>query len=190
MSSSIASTSSANCKASKNPGLALNLTNEARGTLLPKNVVVHRRSSSTSSLSNTPELESDWNSEDDMSDCGDDDDAQYVYIPADSPFYRGPTSPRTSSYLSFSGFPFACDALAEEDPLFAHSPGALFDKEPEPEFTNAAPVIFVDVDLAEDMDMKSDRQWNLMEFRGSLKHAKQAQTPVETSDDSAFRQYF
>lgn len=74
-------------------------------------------------------MEPDWEHDDDASDSGDDSDAQYVYIHADSPFYRGPGSPQTSAYLSFSGFPFACDALAQEDPLFAKSFGGLSDEE-------------------------------------------------------------
>ena len=83
-------------------------------------------------MANTPDLEPCTDSDSDSdSDCEDDDDedAQYVYIPADSPFHRGLPSPSTSAYASFTGFPFACDALAEEDPLFVKTPGAWFDED-------------------------------------------------------------
>jgi hypothetical protein len=81
---------------------------------------------------NTPALEPSADSDSDSdSDCEDDDsdNVQYVYIPADSPFHRNLSTPRTSAYPSFTGFPFACDALAEEDPLFVKTPGAWFDEE-------------------------------------------------------------
>ncbi|KAG5644524.1 hypothetical protein DXG03_008266 [Asterophora parasitica] len=180
MSSALASTSSFNAtssKASKNPGLALDLTRAASQS--SKSV---QRLSPAHSLSKTPELEPDWNSDDDASDFGDDDDAQYVYIYADSPFYRGP-SLRTSSYISFSGFPFACDALAEEDPLFADSPDALFDKELSsesgPDNSDDIYIVVVDADLAKDMDSQSSHQWNLMELQGSLDLSKQNRVPFE-----------
>jgi len=84
------------------------------------------------SFTNTPALEpsadSDSDSDSDFED-DDGDDVQYVYIPADSPFHRSLSTPRSSTYTSFTGFPFACDALAEEDPLFVKTPGAWFDEE-------------------------------------------------------------
>ena len=66
---------------------------------------------------------------DDDSDCDGDEDIQYVVIPADSAFYGRTSPPRSSAYSSFSGFPFACYALAEGTPLFAPTPGACFDEE-------------------------------------------------------------
>lgn len=81
---------------------------------------------------NTPALEfsADYDSDSDTDFEDDDgDDTQYVYIPADSPFHRGLSTPRISAHTSFTGFPFACDALAEEDPLFVKTPGAWFDEE-------------------------------------------------------------
>jgi hypothetical protein len=83
------------------------------------------------SLTNTPALvpstDSDSDSESDCEDGG--DDVQYVYIPADSPFHRNLSTPRSAAYTSFAGFPFACDALSEADPLFVKTPGAWFDEE-------------------------------------------------------------
>jgi hypothetical protein len=84
------------------------------------------------SSANTPDLEPSAESDSDSeSDCEEDDgdNVQYVYIPADSPFHRSLSTPRTSAYTSFTGFPFACDALAEEDPLFVRTPGAWFDED-------------------------------------------------------------
>jgi hypothetical protein len=86
------------------------------------------------SLRNTPALEpsadSDSDSDSDFEENDDEDEnIQYVYIPADSPFHRSLSTPRSSAYPSFTGFPFACDALAEEDPLFMKTPGAWFDEE-------------------------------------------------------------
>jgi hypothetical protein len=83
------------------------------------------------SLSDTPALEPSTDSDSDSdSDCEDDgDDVQYVYIPADSPFHRDLSTPCSAAHTSFTGFPFACDALAEEDPLFVSTPGAWFDEE-------------------------------------------------------------
>jgi len=115
----------------KNPGLSLNLKLSASSSSM-QCTVIRRRSSMFDSSEHTPELEPCTESDSDSdSDCeGDDnDDAQYVYIPADSPFHRGLLNPRTSAYTSFTGFPFACDALAEEDPLFVKTPGAWFDEE-------------------------------------------------------------
>ncbi|KAF8234394.1 hypothetical protein L208DRAFT_835186 [Tricholoma matsutake] len=117
---------------SKNPGLSLNLNLAASSNPC---TVIRRRSSVFDSLTNTPDLEpsADSDSDSDSSDADDEDDegdnVQYVYIPADSPFHRSLSTPRTSTCPSFTGFPFACDALAEEDPLFMRTPGAWFDEE-------------------------------------------------------------
>jgi len=190
MSSLIASTSSTDGthKTSKKPGLALNLTREASRTSSSESAATYRRPSSVHSLSNTPELEPDWNNDADADEYGD-DDAQYVYIAADSPFYRGPSSPCTSSYLSVTGFPFACDALAEEDPLFAQSPEALFDEETESEIRNGNHVVIVDGEFAEEMSSRSNHEWNPMEVDRSLYQPKSIQTAVDTHSE-ALKPYF
>jgi hypothetical protein len=59
----------------------------------------------------------------------DNDEAQYVLISPDSPFYKSILAPRTSAFPSFTGFAFACDALAEENALIVKMPHELFDEE-------------------------------------------------------------
>jgi hypothetical protein len=140
-SSSSPSTPHAGRKGWKNPDLALDLSNEAlsnevRGVLLSCIVRVdnipaqicqaHQPLFSNDSRSHTPQLVPD--TEDDTSECGNDSDVQYVYIFDDTPFFREPL-PSSSSYMSFSGFPFACDALVQDDPLFARAPGSVFEDE-------------------------------------------------------------
>ncbi|KAG6832087.1 hypothetical protein H0H87_002915 [Tephrocybe sp. NHM501043] len=162
MSSSIASTSST--KASKKLGLTLDLNRDAHVSMSSSYSATLRLPSAVDSLSNTPELEPDWTTERDTTDNDDDDDAQYIYIAADSPFYRAPSTPQTSSYLSVSGFPFACDALAEEDPLFAQ-PSGVFDDELSSESGEHGPVVIVDTSFME----VSDVEWKVTESLDPMK---------------------
>ncbi|GLB37964.1 hypothetical protein LshimejAT787_0410150 [Lyophyllum shimeji] len=190
MASPVASTSSVTTtrKASKNPGLALRLAQEVSEASSSGPSLKLRRLSPVHSLSNTPELEPDWDNDDSACESGDEDGAQYVYIAADSPFYRGPSSPRTSSYLALNGYPFACDALAEEEPLF--SPRALFDDDPGSELEDSTGVVIVDADSAHDMDSRSTSEWNLIEVKRPLDQVKRAPTTVEREDSEASRHYF
>ncbi|KAF9462380.1 hypothetical protein BDZ94DRAFT_1261228 [Collybia nuda] len=88
---------------------------------------MRRRPGTANSFTNTPGLEPSSDADSD-SDFESDEDAQFVYIPANSPFNTPASTARTASaYLPLSAIPFACDALAEEDPLFASSPSDLFD---------------------------------------------------------------
>ena len=86
-------------------------------------------SSQTCSLqscwAHTLELEPDI--EDEASDYGDDGDAQYIYVfdDVDSSLYS-PSLPSSSSFPPFRDFSFPCDALSQEDPLFAMAPGDVF----------------------------------------------------------------
>lgn len=90
---------------------------------------MRRRPGTANSFTNTPGLEPSSDADSD-SDFENDEDTQFVYIPANSPFNTAPSTTRTASaYLPLSAIPFACDALAEEDPLFAKSPSDLFDDE-------------------------------------------------------------
>jgi hypothetical protein len=125
---------------------------------------VRKRPTTANSLTNTPGLEpsSDYDSE---SDCDSDEDAQFVYIPANSPFNTAASTARTSSaYLPFSAIPFACDALAEEDPLFTDSPNEVFDEDlqhfvPSPD--NEGGVVVMDFESLHDDEKESQitRQW-------------------------------
>ncbi|KAG6865113.1 hypothetical protein C0991_005013 [Blastosporella zonata] len=167
-------TSTSSMKVSKNPGLALDLKRNVLGSFSPSYSVSLRSPSGVSSLSNTPELEPDWTNEHDVRDYPDDEEAQYIYIAADSPFYHAPSTPHTSSYLSVSGFPFACDALAEEDPLFAQPSSSCGD---ELEFGSKDKdlVVIVDTDFVEDSDSHPNTEWK---FTGSLDSIKPARAEI------------
>ncbi|KAG6910413.1 hypothetical protein DXG01_010768 [Tephrocybe rancida] len=162
----IASTSSS--KGSKNLKLALDLTRATSEQWSPKYSATLQFTSSVSSLSNTPALEPDWTDEHDALDNEDDDEAQYVYIAADSPFYRAPSTPRTSSYLSVSGFPFACDALAEEDPLFAPS-CSTFDDEFDAVPRDNTVIVIVDAGFVDNNDSQINNEWKFTEVFDQVK---------------------
>lgn len=122
---------------------------------------MRRRPGTANSFTNTPGLEPSSDTDSD-SDSESDEDAQFVYIPANSPFNTAPTTSRTASaYIPLSAIPFACDALAEEDPLFAGSPSDLFDEELQfsvPSSDEKGGVIVVDFDDAEEESLIT-REW-------------------------------
>lgn len=120
--------------------------------------LTHPLPSTAYSFSDNPGLESDW--ENDASDCENESDAQYIYIPFDSPFYWNPTSPCSADYLSFSGFPFACDALAQDDPLFARSPAAVFEEELQFGIPAGEHVVVVDAQSPENIDPWQHLEWS------------------------------
>ncbi|KAG6828843.1 hypothetical protein H0H92_006602 [Tricholoma furcatifolium] len=153
--------STSTLKVSKNPGLALDLNGNITTTLFSKHLVPRPLPSAISSLTNTPELEPDWTNEDDASDDGDDTEAQYIYIEAESLFFHAPSSACTTSYLSVSGFPFACDALAEDDPLFSQSLG-YFDDALDTDLEDSA-VIIADAELMEETGSQANVEWRFTE---------------------------
>ncbi|KAG6899393.1 hypothetical protein C0993_010612 [Termitomyces sp. T159_Od127] len=168
MSSPVASTFTS--KVSKNPGLTIDLKADT-SRKLPSNLSSISRvlPSSVSSLTNTPALEPDWMDEDNASDNGNNDDVQYIYISSDSTFYRPPATPRTSSYVTVSGFPFACDALIEEDSLFADF---AFDDESS---SNSGDdnVMIVDTDLTEESDLQYNTDsWKFTETLDQIKSTR------------------
>lgn len=122
-----------------------------------------------SSLTNTPALESDWIDEDDAFDYGDNDEVQYIYISSDSAFYQPPATPRASSYVTVSGFPFACDALIEEDPLFAE---LAFDDESSADSGDDNAIVIVDTDLTEDTDLQYNTEWKFTETLDQIKSTR------------------
>ncbi|KAG5729055.1 hypothetical protein E4T56_gene19946, partial [Termitomyces sp. T112] len=151
MSSPVASTFTS--KVSKNPGLTIDLkAHTSRKLYSNLHSFTRQLPSAISSLSNTPALEPDWIDEDDASDCGNSDEVQYIYITSDSPFYRPPTTPR-SSYITVSGFQFACDPLAEEDLSSGESTSNELASD-----NNV--VVIVDTGLTEDPDSQSNIEWN------------------------------
>ncbi|KAG6836475.1 hypothetical protein H0H93_007644 [Arthromyces matolae] len=156
-------------KPSRNPGLALELKVDASF----EDLFSRQLPSAISSMSNTPLLEPDWLSDiDDMSIYDDDAEVQYIFIEADNQFFRPPASPHTSSYLSFNGFPFACDALAEEDPLFGLSSDDSFEEELDPDNWNNGLIVIVDTDLAEDADTQLSLEWKFTENLDQIKPAR------------------
>ncbi|KAG6873143.1 hypothetical protein C0995_002517 [Termitomyces sp. Mi166 len=177
MSSPITSASAP--KVSKNPGLTIELKADTTGKLSPNlHSFTRPIPSAIDSLSNTPALEPDWIDVDDASDYDNNDGVQYLYISSESPFYRPPVTPRTSSYISVSGFPFACDALAEEDPLFAE-PTA--DDELD---SNSGDNVVMIADTDEDPDSQSHIEWK---FTVTLDQAKPTRTET---DNEALRPIF
>ncbi|RDB24876.1 hypothetical protein Hypma_007433 [Hypsizygus marmoreus] len=180
MSSSVATSSSfqttRKVSKSKNPGLALNLTGEPSSST---GFVIRGHPATAHSFSDTPRLEPDWDS-DDASDSDEDAEVQYIYIPASSPFYKGPTSPRSSAYLSVSGFPFACDALAQEDPLFVKSP-ALFDEDFEDELSSLVDdvrIVGVDEASSEEISSQSNLGWNPLKLDSPIPLNQDKPAPV------------
>ncbi|KAG5650523.1 hypothetical protein H0H81_011928 [Sphagnurus paluster] len=162
MAASTSSTSSTTFmrKGSKNPGLSLILTPEASCAGSSKAGAVYRRGS-WDSLYDTPQLEPDWSNHDEESEGVEDDGAQYIYIPAGSPFYRRPSSPRTSgSSVSFTGFPFTCGALAEDDPLFSQSPREIFDEDLE---LKSDPVVVIASESTDDISLHRFIESNLVQ---------------------------
>ncbi|KAH0588627.1 hypothetical protein H2248_004452 [Termitomyces sp. 'cryptogamus'] len=172
MSSPVASTFTS--KVSKNPGLTIDLkAHTSRKLYSNLHSFTRQLPSAISSLSNTPALEPDWIDEDDASDCGNSDEVQYIYITSDSPFYRPPTTPR-SSYITVSGFQFACDPLAEEDLSSGESTSNELASD-----NNV--IVIVDTGLTEDPDSQPNIEWNFTETLDQVK-------PVRTeTENEAFR---
>jgi len=179
--------------ASKNPGLSVNIRRDVFNPRL--NSSMRPRPLTADSLSNTPTLEpssdTDGDSENEGSDA--DEGAQIVYISANSPFNRSAfTTSRTSSHLSFSAFPFACDALTEEDPLFSKSPSELFDNE----LRRAVPgsddgVIVVDSESLAEMDSQLSIDWDSVKNVAPAKPNQMMPTSVVYGNETnALQPYF
>ncbi|KAG6891021.1 hypothetical protein C0992_010994 [Termitomyces sp. T32_za158] len=167
MSSPAASTLTS--KVSKNPGLTIDLEADTSKKLTSNLYSISRPlPTSVSSLTNTPALEPDWIDEDDASDYGDNAEVQYIYISSDSIFYRPPATPPTSSYVNISGFPFACDALKEEDPFLAE---LAFDELNSGSGDDNV-VVIVDTDSTEDSDSQSNTGWKFTEKLGETKSTR------------------
>ncbi|KAG6825336.1 hypothetical protein H0H92_004036 [Tricholoma furcatifolium] len=94
----------------------------------------------------------------------DDTEAQYIYIEAKSLFFHAPSSACTTSYLSVSGFPFACDALTEDDPLFSQSLGDALDTDLED-----SAVIIADAELMEETGLQANVEWRFTEHLDEVK---------------------
>jgi len=159
--------------------------------------VVRGRTSPAGPFTNTPELEpsfADSDSDSDSSDCEEDHESiQYVFIPSDSAFHRRTSTPRTSAYSPFSGFPFACYALAEGTPLFSQTPDAFFDEEPQ-RITHTSgdgvddAVIVVD-ESSSGMDGHISLDWMSAAVNDAQYFAEQAKPASMIFDDDALRQY-
>lgn len=143
---------------------------------------MRRRPGTANSFTNTPGLEPSSDADSD-SENESDDDAQFVYIPANSPFNTAPSTTRTASaYLPLSAIPFACDALAEEDPLFANSPNDLFDEEfPMASSDEKGSVVVVDFDDAEEESLIT-HGW--LSARGD--HAKTVSIGLDNGENVSF----
>jgi len=153
---------------SKNPGLAIALNLGE----LPSQCTISRRPSSVNSLANTPELEPDWHDEDMPEE--EDENVQYVFIDADSPFYNGPAS--RHPYLSVNAFPFACAALAEDDSLFAEFPDSPLEDELESKVDDNGRVVIVDLDDIKDFDTQVFSEWSAEDSSDQLKRPRAVQT--------------
>jgi len=126
----------------------------------------------------TPSLEFDWNS-DDSFELEDDGEAQFVYIPHDSPFYRS-TTPCSSAYIAFTSFPFTCDALREDGSMFSRSPYFTFQEKADYEDSQ---ISIVNGETEASLDPRQELNWSPREFDGIFL-LEQSKPAVLDSEDA------